>query len=77
MHTTLEGWEKTEMDLQHCFSEYGISHVTIAPEILRNDQIETQSNDPPIISKCRLSLQDEFDCVVHALKRRKPAATAV
>ncbi|RDB23514.1 Zinc/cadmium resistance protein [Hypsizygus marmoreus] len=69
--TSLEKWEKTEQDLQHCFSAYGISHVTISPEIYRdNSQLQTQSSEEAL-SGCRLPSQTEFGCSVSDLKKRK------
>ncbi|GLB41698.1 putative cation efflux family protein [Lyophyllum shimeji] len=69
--TSLEEWEKTEACLQHCFSAYGISHVTISPEIFRESQLETQTDELPPAGKCSLPSQDEFGCAVSELKRRK------
>ncbi|KAF8892244.1 CDF zinc transporter [Infundibulicybe gibba] len=66
--TSLEQWEKTEQYLQHCFSAYGIRHVTISPEIFRDSQIQSEE-----IKGCRLPSQDEFGCAVSELKRRKTA----
>ncbi|KAF8075090.1 CDF-like metal transporter [Lyophyllum atratum] len=70
--TSLEEWEKTEQYLQHCFSAYGISHVTISPEIFRDSQVETQDDELPMGGKCSLPSQDEFGCSVSDLKRRRP-----
>ncbi|KAF5373240.1 hypothetical protein D9615_007432 [Tricholomella constricta] len=70
--TSLEEWEKTEQYLQHCFSAYGISHVTISPEIQRDSQVQTLTNDVPFLGGCRLPSQDEFGCDVNDLKNRKP-----
>jgi len=36
--TTLEQWETTEQDLQHCFLAYGVNHVTISPELQKDSQ---------------------------------------
>jgi zinc transporter 1 len=64
----LEQWGKTEQYLQHCFEEYGISHVTISPEIQRDTQSEMESED--IIIGCRLPSGDEFGCAVDIKKRK-------
>ncbi|KAG6850757.1 hypothetical protein H0H93_008795 [Arthromyces matolae] len=69
--TTLEEWGKTEQDLQHCFSAYGISHVTISPEIHRDSQTTSQINEAPSNIGCRLPSQDEFGCAVNELKKRR------
>ncbi|EAU90495.1 hypothetical protein CC1G_00879 [Coprinopsis cinerea okayama7 len=63
--TTLAEWEKTEQHLQQCFHEYGISHVTISPEIYR-DSARTSTDD---FIGC--SSQDPFGCSVTDLKQRK------
>lgn len=39
--------------MQHCFEEYGINHVTISPEIQRDPQILTESNEETT-GNCRL-----------------------
>ncbi|KAG5647877.1 hypothetical protein DXG03_007801 [Asterophora parasitica] len=72
--TSLEDWEKTEQYLQHCFSAYGIHHVTISPEIQRDSLVETLTDDdlPVLNSGCRVPSHDEFGCDVSDLKRRKP-----
>ncbi|TFK39825.1 cation efflux protein [Crucibulum laeve] len=69
--TTLEQWEKTEQSLQHCFSAYGISHVTISPEIQRESQTQSVSSEEFTGGGCRLPSQDDFGCAVSELKRRK------
>lgn len=69
--TSLEQWEKTEQYLQHCFSAYGISHVTISPEIQRDSPTQTQLSSEEVVGGCRLPSQDEFGCAVSELKKRK------
>jgi zinc transporter 1 len=64
----LEQWGKTEQYLQLCFEEYGISHVTISPEIQRDTQSEMESED--MIIGCRLPSDDEFGCAVDVKKRK-------
>ncbi|KIM44700.1 hypothetical protein M413DRAFT_442658 [Hebeloma cylindrosporum] len=68
--TTLEQWEQTERYLQHCFEEYGITHVTISPEIQRDFQTLTQSAED-MTGGCRLPSHDDFGCAVSDLKKRK------
>lgn len=42
--TSLQEWEDTEKSLRHCFSEYGITHVTVSPELHRlQSDTETQT----------------------------------
>lgn len=69
--TTLEQWEKTEQCLQDCFSAYGISHVTISPEMCRDSQMQTERSDETV-GGCKSHFQDEFGCAVNDLRRRKP-----
>ncbi|KAF9466109.1 CDF zinc transporter [Collybia nuda] len=67
--TTLEQWEKTEKNLQHCFAAYGVSHVTISPELVRDRDSEVYT---PSIEEGGCSSRDEFGCAVDGLKKRKP-----
>ncbi|KAF8239414.1 hypothetical protein L208DRAFT_1420809 [Tricholoma matsutake] len=66
---TLEQWEKTEQCLQHCFSAYGISHVTISPEMYRDSQVRSDRTSGT--SRCKSHSQDDFGCAVHDVRRRK------
>ncbi|KXN87431.1 Zinc/cadmium resistance protein [Leucoagaricus sp. SymC.cos] len=69
--TSLEQWEQIERTLQHCFQAYGISHVTISPELQRS---EAQSLNDLLVytGGCsRLSSQDDFGCAVSELKKRR------
>ncbi|KAF5316208.1 hypothetical protein D9619_006417 [Psilocybe cf. subviscida] len=66
--TSMEEWEKTEQYLQHCFEEFGVSHVTISPEIYREPQSGSISVDG---GGCRLPSHDDFGCSVGELKKRK------
>nr|WMM66650.1 CDF zinc transporter [Hebeloma cylindrosporum] len=68
--TTLEQWEQTERYLQHCFEEYGITHVTISPEIQRDFETLTQSAED-VKGGCRFPSHEEFGCSVGDLKQRK------
>lgn len=67
--TTLEQWEKTEQNLQHCFAAYGISHVTISPELFRDRDSEVYT---PSTDEGGCSSRDEFGCAVDGLRKRKP-----
>jgi len=70
--TSLKQWERTEKDLQHCFEEYGINHVTISPEIQQDSQtIITTESSEETIGKCRFPSQGDFGCAVDALKKRR------
>ena len=69
---TLEQWEQTERDLQHCFSAYGISHVTISPEMYREDQMQTGTSSEVTVGGCRSHFHDEFGCAVNSVRRRTP-----
>ncbi|KAH6915938.1 cation efflux family-domain-containing protein [Coprinopsis sp. MPI-PUGE-AT-0042] len=68
--TTLAEWEKTEQSLQHCFTEYGIRHVTISPEIYR-DRSSTVSTSEEAAGGCSLPSQDEYGCSFNSLKQRR------
>lgn len=70
--TSLEQWEQIEQTLQHCFQAYGISHVTISPELQRS---EVQSlNDFQLVPTggcSRLPSHDDYGCAVSELKKRR------
>jgi len=72
--TTLEEWEHIEQTLQHCFSEYGVNHVTISPETHRRLPATAPSQNDEVRVGCRLPSQDEFGCAVSELKKRKATA---
>ena len=75
---SLEQWEITEHTLQHCFEEYGISHVTISPEIHRDLPATLGSSEDVIEGGCRLLSKDDFGCAVGSdLKKRKGTTGAV
>lgn len=73
---SLNDWEKTERSLQHCFSEYGVSHVTISPEIGKEQALDAEglivgpSSENTPMSTC--SSRDHFGCAVDGMKKRKP-----
>lgn len=74
--TTLEQWEQTERYLQHCFSAYGISHVTISPEIQRDSQSNSDAEETVKLNGCRVPSEDEFGCSVSELKIKKRRVTS-
>ncbi|KAJ7043703.1 putative CDF zinc transporter [Mycena alexandri] len=49
--TTLEQWERTEQSLQHCFSAYGVNHVTISPELYHESASQSLSGEDAILCK--------------------------
>ncbi|KAJ7759213.1 CDF zinc transporter [Mycena metata] len=49
--TTLEQWETTERSLQHCFSAYGVNHVTISPELYHESAAQSVSGEDTILCK--------------------------
>ncbi|KIK60232.1 hypothetical protein GYMLUDRAFT_615361 [Collybiopsis luxurians FD-317 M1] len=73
--TSLQDWEKTEQSLHHCFSEYGVDHVTISPELHRtlsqtrtsDSQTETMmAVDEPgdeLQGTCKMPSKDGFGCI--------------
>ncbi|KIJ53410.1 hypothetical protein M422DRAFT_64803 [Sphaerobolus stellatus SS14] len=75
--TTLRQWEDIEQTLQHCFSEYGVNHVTISPETQPNVILATATDlaspSPRPKGGCRLPSQDDFGCNFTDLKGRKPS----
>lgn len=84
--TTLEQWEKTEQYLQSCFAAYGISHVTISPEIQRDtlsrstavEDIGGEDNAQVAAvatgGRCGLPSHDEYGCSVSDMKKRRVGA---
>jgi len=71
--TSLKQWERTEKYLQHCFEEYGISHVTISPEI-RQDSPSLSDSNETMTGNCTLPSEGDFGCAVNTLKRRRVVA---
>jgi len=69
--TLIDQWEKMEQTLQHCFSEYGVSHVTISPEIHRDGQMSESATQEGAKERCQLPTQDQFGCAVTELRKRK------
>lgn len=81
---SLSKWEETEQSLQHCFSEYGVSHVTISPEIGQVGGVADSTTnrnslhleDAPV-AICSTS-QDHFGCTIDGgMKKRKMNANRV
>ncbi|KAL9713556.1 hypothetical protein Ac2012v2_003167 [Leucoagaricus gongylophorus] len=70
--TSLEQWEQIERTLQHCFQAYGISHVTISPE-LRCSELQSLNDLQffPTGGCSRLPSHDDYGCAVSELKKRK------
>jgi len=68
--TSLKQWERTEKYLQHCFEEYGISHVTISPEIYQDSPALTDSKEE-MTGKCRFPSEGDFGCAVNTLRKRR------
>jgi len=69
--SSLQDWEKTERSLQHCFSEYGVEHATISPELHRSSsqtsdsQTQTmmdENGDDQQFGTCKLPSRDGFGC---------------
>lgn len=52
--TSMEDWELAESELQHCFSAYGIKHVTMSPELERVVAVDTlrRSESTDDLGKC-------------------------
>ncbi|KAJ7446704.1 CDF zinc transporter [Mycena latifolia] len=71
--TTLEQWERTERCLQHCFSAYGVNHVTISPERFRDSAEQSLAGDD--VAMCKSALSHEgLGCAVGDLRKRAPPA---
>jgi len=61
--TSLEQWEKTEQSLQHCFSAYGVNHVTMSPEVYRPTRTPS-SEEMPL---CNSATEAGPGCAVNIL----------
>ncbi|EKM81729.1 hypothetical protein AGABI1DRAFT_70131 [Agaricus bisporus var. burnettii JB137-S8] len=66
--TSLVHWEQIEQTLQHCFQAYGISHVTISPELRRSESHSLSNEKGGCI---RLSSEDDIGCSVNEFKKRR------
>jgi hypothetical protein len=66
--TSLVQWERIEQTLQYCFQAYGISHVTISPELQRSESQSLSKEDGGCV---RLSSRDDIGCSVNELKKRR------
>ncbi|KAF5367854.1 hypothetical protein D9757_013696 [Collybiopsis confluens] len=76
--TSFQKWEKTEQSLQHCFSEYGVDHVTIAPEVHDStrpldgrtatataiSEEGGETRDDELLGTCKMPSKDGFGCVI-------------
>ncbi|KAL1747821.1 cation efflux protein [Schizophyllum fasciatum] len=77
-------WQETEHYLQQCFSEFGVGHVTISPELHSSDS-PTVSGGPSceeLLGTCRMPVAEGFKCSVGDLiktgnlRRRKEGGRA-
>lgn len=66
--TSLVQWEQIEQTLQHCFQAYGISHVTISPELRRSESQLLSTEDGGCVRRSSL---DDIGCSVSELKKRR------
>ncbi|KAJ7091434.1 CDF zinc transporter [Mycena belliarum] len=75
--TSLEQWERTERCLQHCFSAYGVNHVTISPERFRDSVAQSLVGDDIAVCKSALAHSEGLGCAVGDLRKRTlPANSA-
>ena len=72
LETTLSEWTKMEQDLQRCFSSYGISHVTISPEIRKGSITPVSFGED--FGGCKLFSGDDFGCSVADPKKAETRA---
>jgi len=63
--TSLQEWEDTEKSLRYCFSEYGVEHVTISPELhrLQSDTEGQTVGEEQSGARC-MSPKDGIGCVI-------------
>lgn len=67
--TSFKQWEMTERYMQQCFTGYGITHVTISPEMQRDTESVTSAED--FIGGCKYPSEDGFGCSVTDLRLEK------
>jgi zinc transporter 1 len=67
--TSFKQWEMTERYMQQCFTGYGITHVTISPEIQGDTESIASAGD--IVGGCKYPSQDDFGCSVTGLRLEK------
>jgi len=67
--TSFKQWEMTERYMQQCFTGYGITHVTISPEIQGDTESIASAGD--IVVGCKYPSQDDFGCSVTGLRLEK------
>ncbi|KAJ4468882.1 putative CDF zinc transporter [Lentinula aciculospora] len=71
--TSLEEWEKTGQILHHCFSEYGVAHATISPEVHRttsqasDSQTQTMADEcgDELLGTCKVPSKDGLGCNIN------------
>lgn len=68
--TSLADWAKTEQCLQHCFSAYGVKHVTISPELSGAQNTRGQSDTGCCSADMELMSKEGFGCDVGTTKKR-------
>nr|BAH80466.1 putative CDF zinc transporter [Lentinula edodes] len=66
--TSLEEWGKTEQIIHHCFSEYGVAHATISPEVHpqgMDSQTQTMvgGSGDELLGTCKVPSKDGFGCI--------------
>ncbi|GJJ07238.1 hypothetical protein Clacol_001438 [Clathrus columnatus] len=67
---SLKDWEAAEQSLQHCFSEHGITHVTISPEIGKEGaESAPLYSENAVTTTC--STRDQFGCAIDGMKKRR------
>ncbi|KAJ7224164.1 CDF zinc transporter [Mycena pura] len=70
--TSVQEWKRIEQCLLHCFSAYGVNHVTISPELYPNES-QPHSGDG-LITQCKSASQS---CAIgEPISLRKRAAAA-
>ncbi|KAJ7623162.1 CDF-like metal transporter [Roridomyces roridus] len=74
---SVEQWERTERCMQHCFTAYGVNHVTISPETYRDSSAQTLTGED--FTMCRSASHSEgLGCAVgeSALRKRQTSEKA-
>ncbi|KAF8828241.1 hypothetical protein HHX47_DHR4000947 [Lentinula edodes] len=66
--TSFEEWGKTEQIIHHCFSEYGVAHATISPEVHpqgMDSQTQTMvgGSGDELLGTCKVPSKDGFGCI--------------
>lgn len=68
--TSFKQWEMTERYMQQCFNGYGITHITISPEIQKDTESVVASAED-LVGGCKYTSQDDFGCSVTDLRLEK------